>query len=576
VRRRQLAAAAATGIVLVAGGGVAYAQTNGAAGSYRTTTVTVGDVDKTLGLSGTITASARRDLSFGAAGTVKTVRVASGDAVSSGDTLATLDATDLKTAVTTAKATLAKAKAQLEADQTSQASTVADATTPSSSSTPDTSTPSTSKPSTPDATKAAPTTATPAGGSGSKPSRALAGALKKLASQQTAVTSAQTTAADAIAAAKAALAQQVEACKAAETDEPADPGADDDPDQTGDAAPAAGLSDACTTALDDVQAAQDVVAGKQDALQKALQDLSATLASAVKTISDSSSDSAPTTSTPTTSTPTTAPTTAPSTETGSSGSSSSKGSGSSGGAGTVGGTVTAATLAKDQASIDTAAAQLTEARRSLSSAKLTAPFSGQILSVSVAKGDVVGTSDVAVIIAGDGGTTVTTTVTLDQIDSVKTSQTASVTPAGASEPVGGTVSSIGLLPSTSADSTSATYPVTIDLDEDVPAPEGSAASVEVVIGTAKDVLTMPSSAVSTDRRPTVTLLTEGNPVVTPVTVGVVGSTRTSITEGLKLGQKVVIADLDAALPSGDSESTRLPGIVGQVRPPGGRQGDDRG
>jgi HlyD family secretion protein len=360
-----------------------------------------------------------------------------------------------------------------------------------------------------------------------------------------------------------------------ETDAPADPGsADEAGDEAGGAAPAAGLSDACTTALDDVQAAQDVVADKQDALQKALQDLSATMTSAVKTINDSSSDSSPT---PTTSTPkTTTPTTTPSTAAGSSGGSSSKGSGSSGDAGTGAGTVTAATLAKDQASIDTATAQLTEARRSLSSAKLTAPFGGQILSVSVVKGDVVGATDVAVVIAGDGGTTVTTTATLDQIDSVKTSQTASVTPAGASKPAGGTVSSIGLLPSTSGDSTTATYPVTIDLDEDVPAPEGSVASIELVIGTATDVLTVPSSAVSTGGRSTVTLLTDGNPVVTPVTVGVVGSTRTSITEGLKKGQQVVIGDLAAGLPSGDSASTRLPGAGAQGRPPGGGPGGGRG
>lgn len=229
--------------------------------------------------------------------------------------------------------------------------------------------------------------------------------------------------------------------------------------------------------------------------------------------------------------------------------------------------MTAATLAQDQASIDTGKAQLTEAERALASAKLTAPFDGEILSVSVAKGDVVGASDVAVVIADDGATTVTATVSLDQIDSVKTGQAASITPAGALKPVAGTVSSIGLLPATDADSTS-TYPVTIDLDQDVAAPEGSTASVQLVIGTAKAAVTVPSSAVSTTGRPTVTVLTDSRPVVTPVTVGVVGATHTAITDGLEKGQVVVIADLDAALPSGDATLTRLPGVGGGGMPPG--------
>ena len=100
MRRRRLAAAAAAGVVLLAGGGVAYAQGQDASGSYRTATITVGDVDETLALSGTITASSRQDLSFGASGTVSKVVVEAGDVIRSGTVLATLDPTALKTAVT--------------------------------------------------------------------------------------------------------------------------------------------------------------------------------------------------------------------------------------------------------------------------------------------------------------------------------------------------------------------------------------------------------------------------------------------------------------------------------------------
>ena len=175
------------------------------------------------------------------------------------------------------------------------------------------------------------------------------------------------------------------------------------------------------------------------------------------------------------------------------------------------------------------------------------------------------------MLAGDGATTVTTTVTLDQVDDVSVGQDASVTPAGAAEPVGGTVTSIGLLPDSGTDTT--TYPVTIDLDGDVTAREGATASIQLVIGTATDVVTVPSSAVSTTGRTIVTVLTDGQPVPTPVTVGVVGATRTSITEGVKAGQEIVLADLDAELPSGDGTTTSLTGgggfPGGGARPSGG-------
>ncbi len=541
MRRRRLAAAAIAGVVLVGGGGVAYAQAQGSPGSYRTATVTTGDVDETISLSGTITASDRQDLSFGAGGTVKKVAAEAGDVVRSGSTLATLDSTDLETAVTKAEATLAKAKAQLETDKASQASTVTDSETPAAA-TPSKSTPTQSTP-----TQSTPTSSTPT------QSPALKEALAKLATQQTDVTSAQSAATEAISASKSALAAQVEACKAAETEEPA-PGESDGEEES------AGLSQECSDALDAVQAAQDVVADKQDTLQTALEALSTTLTAAVKAVGEPSSTPS-TPSTPSTSKTPSVPDDADTTPT----TPTTSGSTPSGAAG--GPTVTAATLAQDQASIDTAEAQLTEAERQLKSATLTAPFAGEILSVSVAKGDVVADSDVVVVIKGDGATTVTTTVTLDQIEDVTVGQTAAVTPAGVVKATDGTVSSIGLLPD--ASSGTSTYPVTIELAEPVAAPEGSTASISLVTGRAESVLTVPSSAVSTTIRTTVSVLVDGRPVVTPVTVGVVGATRTEITDGLTKGQEIVLADLDADLPSGDATTTSLTG-GGFPRGPGGR------
>jgi HlyD family secretion protein len=537
VRRRVLTASALAGVVLIGGGGVAYAQMTGSSGSYRTAIVSTGNVDKTMNLSGTVTSSSRRDLSFGTSGQVTKVSVAAGDTVHAGETLAKIDDTDLKNAVTKATATLDSAEAKLESDESSQSSTVASAA----------STPSTSSKS-----------SSPSSGSGSskgsKPDPAVTKALAEVKKQQLAVTTAQTDATTAITAAKAALEAQKTACADDDTStDPSDP-------------PATGLSAACTTALDAVQAAQDDVATKQDALQSALQTLSKTLDAAIAAVQKASSTAG--------------------SSTGSTGGGSSSGSGSSSSSGSTGSTgstgssssagrtsgssggSSASSLAEDQAAIDTAKAQLTEAKLAVDSATLTAPYEGRILSVSIAKGDDVGSSDVVMVLVGDGGTTATTTVTADQVASIKKGQTAEVTPAGADKPVTGTVTSIGLLPDSS--SSTVTYPVTIDLADGVTAPEGTTASIAVITGTAKNVLTIPSSALTKiGTRAIVQVLKNGAEVPTVVTVGVVGSTRTSITDGLTKGQTVVIADLNASLPSGGTTTnTRFGGGANFVRPGG--------
>lgn len=576
--RRPVAIAAGVAVVLVAGCSVAYAQTQNSSGSYRTAAVVVGDVNQTLSLSGTITASSRRDLSFGAGGTVKKVQVASGDVVRSGQTLATLDATDLSAAVTKARATLAKAEAQLETDQSSQTATVTAATTSASTSTAAKSPAKTSSGASGGSSDDSSKKSTE-GQQGSSP--ALTKALAKLKAQQAAVTRAQTASTQAITAAKAALAAQVKACEdATEITEAAEPAEGEEAEGEGAEGPTASLSAGCTTALDAVQAAQDVVAAKQDVLQTALQTLASTLSEAAKA-TNTTTGAAPTSGSkdssstkaeePSASTPS-AGTSSASAPSGGSGS----GSGGSGG----GTTVTAATLAKDQAEIDTARAALAEAEQTREAAELTAPFAGEVLSVSVVKGDDVSSSDVVIVMVGTGSTTATTTVTLEQVAKVSKGQKAQVTPAGASKPVAGTVTSIGMLPDSSTDTS--TYPVTIDLDDDVAAPEGATATISLIIGTAEGVLTVPSSAVTTTGRTTVSVLTDKKVSMTPVTVGVIGSTRTEITAGLKKGQTVVLGDLNASLPGGDGTTTSLPtsgrggfgggGMPGGGRPSGGGRG----
>jgi multidrug efflux pump subunit AcrA (membrane-fusion protein) len=81
------------------------------------------------------------------------------------------------------------------------------------------------------------------------------------------------------------------------------------------------------------------------------------------------------------------------------------------------------------------------------------------------------------------------------------------------------------------------------------------------------VVTVPTSAVTEvgAGRATVDVLDRGRPITTVVTVGIVGGSRTSIVSGLEAGQRVVLADLDAALPTTDSANQRgFGGLRGPV------------
>ena len=71
---------------------------------------------------------------------------------------------------------------------------------------------------------------------------------------------------------------------------------------------------------------------------------------------------------------------------------------------------------------------------------------------------------------------------------------------------------------------------------------GQTASVSIVTGVARNVLTVPSSAVTTvGTTSTVTLLQNGQQSVRPVEVGLVGDSSTEIKSGLQAGDVVVLA-----------------------------------
>ncbi|WP_018503583.1 HlyD family efflux transporter periplasmic adaptor subunit [Parafrankia discariae] len=240
--------------------------------------------------------------------------------------------------------------------------------------------------------------------------------------------------------------------------------------------------------------------------------------------------------------------------------------GSGGGATTrVAQPATAEQLAADQAAIDAAVAQVAVAQQNLNGATLTSPVSGTVAAISLVAGTTVGAFSTSgtITVLGAGDRQITTTVPLSAVDTVKVSNPATVLVDGVKEPLTGTVSSIGALNSTTGSTT--TYPVRIVLKStSTRLFDGTGATVSITVKEVKDVLTVPTSAVHrVGQLATVTVLRDGRATAVRVETGAVGSERIEVTSGLESGDQVVLADINADLPSsGSSGSADNGGLFG--------------
>lgn len=206
-------------------------------------------------------------------------------------------------------------------------------------------------------------------------------------------------------------------------------------------------------------------------------------------------------------------------------------------------------VAKGQASVDEAAAKLVEAEQALAGATLTTPIAGTVGAVTAAAGDVVAAGSPVVTVIGKGAAEVTALVPSARLSTLAVGQEAQVTPVGTTTAVTGSVTRVGTLPDASSETV--TYPVTITVaDPPASMAAGSTASATITVAAARDVLTVPTSAV---RRGVVTVLSGEQATPTPVTVGAVGPARTEIRDGLAEGDQVVLADLDSPLPTNDQQ-----------------------
>jgi trimeric autotransporter adhesin len=199
---------------------------------------------------------------------------------------------------------------------------------------------------------------------------------------------------------------------------------------------------------------------------------------------------------------------------------------------------------------------LVNAQQSLSDAQLDSPIAGTIASVGISVGATVSadsTTD-AVVIVGTQAFETTATLTSSQVTSVKVGDSADVLVDGATKSVAGTVSQVG--PVQSSDDTYS-YPLVVSLPTSATGLfTGSTATISVITSEAKNVLAVPTSAVTTDgTRHDVLVLSAGNLVDKPVKVGLVGYIYTQVTSGLKEGDSVVLADYAEAVPTSNTATT---------------------
>lgn len=243
---------------------------------------------------------------------------------------------------------------------------------------------------------------------------------------------------------------------------------------------------------------------------------------------------------------------------------SSSGSGGSGGAGvgTGGGSSSpAARIASDEVAILQDQAAVTQARSDLAGTTLKAPISGTVGRVDLRVGQS-STASTGIVIVGAGAADVTVQVPLADMGLVHSGLGAGVTPAGDVDAVPGTVDSVTLLP-TSSNAATPSYPATIV----VPRPtrsmaSGSVVSVAITVGQASDAVRVPVSALSGVQAGTavVQVLAGTGTKAQAVTVGAVGGGFAQVLTGLQPGDRVVLADVTAALPS--NQTTGLRGLGG--------------
>ncbi|MDQ1583947.1 MAG: hypothetical protein QOF36_2001 [Microbacteriaceae bacterium] len=594
-RRRRRNVTLAVGAVVAlcaAGGGVAYAATQGTpADNYRTATAATGNVTETVNLSGTIASVNRRNVAFQAAGTVGGVNVTIGQSVAAGATLATLDPASLTAALTAAQDTVTKATTTLTDDLASQTAGVttstASKTTTTSKSAP--AAPSSSAGSSAGSSSGASSAATAAIQTAAK---AVTTAQQNLLAQYAVAAAALTTSQGLVTAVSPTCQPFLAATVSSGTTTTSSTGdtgststsgsgstSTSTPPPTSTPAP---TPDPLTAAQQELETCQSAITGvltsqqATNAAQQQLQTDATDLNTAVATLSkalQAGTGGAPSTGGAAPSQPS-APAPAPAPAPAAAPAPASGGTGGSAGGTTV---ASAATIVADEAAITAANAQLTIAQNDQSLGNLTSPIAGTVAAVSITPGSNVtaGSTTQVITVIGNGGYVVNSTATVTNVSKLKVNQPVTISVAGSSKQLAGTVSSIGMM--NVSTSTSPSFNVTVAIsDKTATLLNGTSAKLAVTAATATSVLTIPTSALHRNTNSyTVNVLKNGQSVPTTVKTGATGDQVTEITSGLSKGDVVILADISSTVgitsPT-TSTSTGLSGLGASTTTTTGRGG----
>lgn len=220
-------------------------------------------------------------------------------------------------------------------------------------------------------------------------------------------------------------------------------------------------------------------------------------------------------------------------------------------------------IASTQAQLTDVQGKLTDARTALTAASMTSPIAGTVAQVNIAIGDKVGntasagassagasssssagasssSSSAQIVVISTTSWMVQASVSSEDLPKLKKGMQAEITPTGSATKVFGTVSSIGIVASSSS-SGSATFPVTVVVTgSPTGLYAGGAADVSIIVKQVENLLTVPTNALHTENGKTVVhQMSNGTQVSTPVEVGATYGPVTQILSGLKAGDKVV-------------------------------------
>jgi HlyD family secretion protein len=206
----------------------------------------------------------------------------------------------------------------------------------------------------------------------------------------------------------------------------------------------------------------------------------------------------------------------------------------------------AVTLASDQATVDKAALDVSNAEADLAATKLVAPFDGTILKVNNNRGDLISASNTILSLANLKELQVYAAIDEVTIRRVATGQNVNITfDAFPGQVFKGKVVDVPLDGTLQGGVTVYSVPISLTGAEKLPLLVGMTANAQIQLGSAANALLVPAMAIQSSNGSYQVLIADpanpnAPPQSVPVQIGLSDGTNTQITGGLNEGDQVVV------------------------------------